>query len=105
MNVISSFAAWLRALARGVWRLAWLLLSLCVILGLVLLGALVWLIARLLGKKPTPVKVRWGAMNPPPFGRQANTTPHTSDADVVDVQAREVPERPAALGDTPPRQP
>ena len=88
MNLISRFTALLLGVARTLWRLAWLLLGLGLVIGLVVMGALVWLIARLLGKKPAPVKVRWGAMNPPPFGRRAARP--ADDTEVVDVQAREI---------------
>jgi hypothetical protein len=83
---------------RFIWRAAGLMLALGVVTGLVIMGTLVWLVARLLGRRPPPVRVQWPGQGEAPFGfRRRPGTPSASDEGVVDVQAREVGERTEAL--------
>jgi hypothetical protein len=98
MNNVSRFIAQILvftgSLLRLVWRLALGLMGLGMVLGLVMLGVLVWLLARLLGKKPQPVNVRWqhAGRN---FGFGQAQRPAEA-GDVVDVQARELKPEAAA---------
>ncbi|ASM76964.1 hypothetical protein VITFI_CDS1186 [Vitreoscilla filiformis] len=83
---------------RFIWRAAGLMLALGVVAGLVIMGMIVWLVARLLGRRPPPVRVQWPRQGEMPFGfRQRPGTPAASDDSVVDVQVREVAERSEAL--------
>ena len=75
-------------LLRLAWRLAWWMLGLGTVVGLVALGVLVWVVARLSGRRPTPVRVKWPGRTP---------APRPSDDTVVDVQAREVAPRSETL--------
>jgi hypothetical protein len=90
----------LRDVWRFFWRAAGLLLALGVIAGLVIMGSIVWLIARLLGRSPPPVRVQWPRQGETPFGfrRRPGTPAAAADDDsVVDVQVREVADRSKTL--------
>jgi len=124
-RLFTQLLAFIGGALRLVWRLALGLLGLGVVLGLVSVGLLVWLVARLLGKKPQPVNLRWqqhmgrhfrpGREGQAPFGFGRPRRPASAE-DVVDVQARELqpappnvanaPNTPAAPGALPgPREP
>lgn len=91
--------AYIVLLLKRLLRLAWLLSITLLVLGLLLvmasLGLLLWLVYRLSGRKPRShpfmrFQQTAGAWRAKTWGGHGNTTAAMSDADVVDVQAREM---------------
>lgn len=84
------------SLLNGLWRGLLAVLGMAVVLALLVLGfvlslaLIVWALLR--GRRPAPVRFRWGAMGQAMASRQARgqAQPHASHTDVVDVEVREI---------------
>jgi hypothetical protein len=89
-------------LLTGLWRGLLAVLGMAVVLALLVLGIVLSLVlivwALLRGRRPTPMRFHWSGMGQGMTGRRARAAPPPSNtqAEVVDVEVREIT-------DTPPR--
>ncbi len=106
MSLLEKLDLLLVGLSRTLWRLVLGALGVALVLGVLLFGlvlsliAVIWSLLR--GKRPSPVRFQWqrAGAGMPPWAQRGARQPAASNADVVDVvdvvdvEVREVPPSP-----------
>lgn len=100
MSLLEKLDRLLVGLSRTLWRLVLGALGLALVLGVLLFGlvlsllAVIWSLLR--GKRPSPVRFQWqrAGAGMPPWAQRGDRKSSADTADVVDVEVREVPPSP-----------